>query len=47
MKQEVTVICGNEDCEAELRRATKEDLNGRLHQEYCRHCGFTSLPKLR
>jgi hypothetical protein len=42
-----TIICGNPDCEAELRVAKENESNGRLHQAYCPHCNYTSIPSMK
>lgn len=51
MKVEKVVICGNPDCEAELRIASVNDYIGgiynRISQEYCPHCKYTSIPKVK
>ncbi len=45
MKERI-VICGNPECEAELRRAKPDEVNGRLSQQHCRYCGYTAIPKI-
>jgi hypothetical protein len=45
--RERVVICGNPECEAELRLAKPNEVNGKLNQRYCEYCGYVTIPKIK
>ncbi|HKL13127.1 MAG TPA: hypothetical protein VJ907_05925 [Halanaerobiales bacterium] len=47
MRKERIIICGNPDCQAEKRVAKPDEVEGKLSQAYCEHCGHVSLPKIK